>query len=743
MSPKKVPIPPKTQESLIHDAKFVNSGNPETYEYESKKIITEGGKLYQDQIYGAKVLTPLAVEIIDTPEFQRLGGIKQLGFANVAYRGAENTRLAHSIGTYFVTRTIMRRIVQNHERFGFEFFEHPGKHLSEDFRLIPRNAYDGEPPDKISHQSKWRGLTEVVSIAALLHDITHVPFGHTLEDEFDNIYLKHDKLAGPRLFKFLFDEKSCLKKVFDAKDNWIQSISNDDLKKLIYVILSWKDRVDVKKFTGISFEYLLKTELKNCNVGDPRNQRLKDLMDWHNQFVKKKMFHPFMSDVIANTICADLLDYLPRDRMNLGMEYQQHNRIQRFLTIGQGTLYPPNEGLRLSILVTRSRKGGQRPDVATAVLKIMRERYEMSERVYHHHKKAAASSMLVKLVEICGKPRDDENVYPAPWTSEEHEANPEPHILHFSDSSLIDYLGNKPITKELRWLQRKLYLGLKYKRKDIYRTLLVLDTDLIVKDSPHTVGHISTELRSERKRDIERQLSSAANATYGEVLIYCPDSDMQSKEVHARLQLIVGQILPLSAQQKVFAYNEDVRVLQQYYKELWRSYIFVSKEIFNDKAKCQTIIDTFCRIYKIRETAAYQKVREYKLDSDEDIVVRFMEPITQFLYNPDNGGLPFNDTPTPIISSFMRKILKRYDEIRAQKDPHGTLSSLFIVAALENHIDGIGDRVQKENLKKYIKEVSEGRRTFPLQRAGEPYKTFNEFNQRLLIDALGLEQDIP
>jgi hypothetical protein len=30
-------------------------------------------KLYQDEIYGSKELTPLATAIIDTPEFQRLG----------------------------------------------------------------------------------------------------------------------------------------------------------------------------------------------------------------------------------------------------------------------------------------------------------------------------------------------------------------------------------------------------------------------------------------------------------------------------------------------------------------------------------------------------------------------------------------------------------------------------------------------------------------------------------------------
>ena len=42
-------------------------------------MAAELGKLYQDQLYGAKVLGPLAVAVIDTLEFQRLAGLRQLG----------------------------------------------------------------------------------------------------------------------------------------------------------------------------------------------------------------------------------------------------------------------------------------------------------------------------------------------------------------------------------------------------------------------------------------------------------------------------------------------------------------------------------------------------------------------------------------------------------------------------------------------------------------------------------------
>jgi len=200
----------------------------------------EVGKLYQDPIYGAKVLSRLAVAIVDCPEFQRLAWLKQLGFSDIVYRGAVHTRFQHSIGTYFICRTLLRRIVQNHERLGLE---HPGEALSPRLRYVPGNS--DLPKSLTTHQSKWRGMSEVVSAAALIHDLTHVPYGHTLEDEFAGIYPRHDSLAAPRMYEMLFHESSGLSSVFsDVREPWLPELSNEELRQLIYVILSWKESIE-------------------------------------------------------------------------------------------------------------------------------------------------------------------------------------------------------------------------------------------------------------------------------------------------------------------------------------------------------------------------------------------------------------------------------------------------------------------------------------------------------------------
>jgi hypothetical protein len=180
----------------------------------------------------------------------------------------------------------------------------------------------------------------------------------------------------------LFNPLSDLARVFsDTRSAWMQRFSNTELRQLIYVLLNWKDDIDAPS----GFEGVAAREVKKAG-GGTAIRRLEELSAWYKKFTETGAFHPFRSDVVGNTICADLLDYLPRDRQHLGMEPRLHTRLQRYLTIRPGTLYE-NEGLRVSIMVTRKGHGGQRRDVATAVLDIMRERYEMAERVYYHHKK--------------------------------------------------------------------------------------------------------------------------------------------------------------------------------------------------------------------------------------------------------------------------------------------------------------------------------------------------------------------
>ena len=90
---------------------------------------------------------------------------------------------------------------------------------------------------------------ERTEVAALLHDIGHVPFGHTLEDEFPGVYERHDILGGARLYSLVMKEDSEINRILRSCNIWEHDalgrthLSNQEVIDLIYVILSWKEQL--------------------------------------------------------------------------------------------------------------------------------------------------------------------------------------------------------------------------------------------------------------------------------------------------------------------------------------------------------------------------------------------------------------------------------------------------------------------------------------------------------------------
>ena len=58
----------------------------------------------RDPLHNNIRLDPLARELIETPAFQRLRYVRQLGLAFLVYPGATHTRFEHALGTYHLAR---------------------------------------------------------------------------------------------------------------------------------------------------------------------------------------------------------------------------------------------------------------------------------------------------------------------------------------------------------------------------------------------------------------------------------------------------------------------------------------------------------------------------------------------------------------------------------------------------------------------------------------------------------------
>jgi HD superfamily phosphohydrolase len=191
-------------------------------------------KIIRDSIHGNIKINGLFVDLLSSPEIQRLSNIKQLGLAHLVFPGAHHTRLEHSIGVFHMASLIT-------------------------------DALNLEEEDKI-----------LIKCAGLLHDIGHGPFSHTLESilreslNVDHVGLTQKLILGEYdIFqeneKNLFNISSNVSEILDKHKldkNQIISIIKGDYEKKPFCAELLNGVIDVDQldyllrdayYTGVSY----------------------------------------------------------------------------------------------------------------------------------------------------------------------------------------------------------------------------------------------------------------------------------------------------------------------------------------------------------------------------------------------------------------------------------------------------------------------------------------------------------
>jgi HD superfamily phosphohydrolase len=197
-------------------------------------------KTIRDAVHGDMRFDDSEIALVDARVVQRLRGIKQLGTSSLVYPSATHTRFEHSLGTCWVTK----RLIDELARSGFAL---------------------------------GAAEVQVARLAALLHDVTHVPFGHTFEDE---------------------------RRLLDRHD--------EDRARLDF-FLDHPSLGPVLERSGVG------REVRALLRGEPG-------------------LPPYVRQLVTGTVCADLLDYLKRDAYHCGLVLGYDDRIFNYFAIADDQL---------------------------------------------------------------------------------------------------------------------------------------------------------------------------------------------------------------------------------------------------------------------------------------------------------------------------------------------------------------------------------------------------------------------
>jgi len=444
------------------------------------KIDLSPFKTFPLALRGDVKLNKLETEIVQTEDFRRLAGLKQLGTTYLVYPSATHTRFEHSIGTLGWTDLLIQKIRENPQN-------------ADDEKTIPLED------------------TALARLLALLHDVTHVPFGHTLESEAG--ILKNHEQDDERIERFL------------GRDSPIGRI--------------------------------ILRELGNdlCNL-------LMRLIKTSHKDVETLSEHAYIADIVKNTLCADLLDYMERDSWHCTLQLGFARRFLNYLYIA-----PVDRSRRLVVRLWKEREQRHRIDLANELVDMLQARFSLGQAVYYHHAKCISSAMISRAVwSAMNAARPDKLSLKQLWT--------------MSDNELLSYLTNfeDPVLQKLasqlkkRWLFKR--SGFVVRREEAES--VAAPTDWLAYLREHY--YENPKLRAKE----EDNLAELSGYEPGDVLIYCPHPDMSLKSAET-LVLWKGEPRPLY-EIDMTDIRDRISLLDNLHKNLWTFQVFVNPHYEPEKS---------------------------------------------------------------------------------------------------------------------------------------------------------------
>lgn len=542
----------------------ISSASPSTKEDRQEIFIPVSGFVW---------LYPEEIKVLNHPAFQRLGNIYQLGHTFLVYRGATHKRFEHAIGTLHVVQRMIDAVNHN---------------CAKDDKRNNRKRSGDNPGIKIKLNEE-----RFIRLGALLHDIGHIALGHTIEDELCLVN-KHDSDAR-------------LKLIFNDNDKkWVAG-DVDSLGALIDKEFAKYVPDDLKSIKPSTIVHLLISkppkENKSGSLKEEEYGRERTSIQ-QSSSIRLEVCR----DMIGNTICADLLDYLHRDWYHVGKPKTFDERILQYMEVvgdGKDVNGHPKVSSTNEFVISIGKRPKIRTDAVSAILELLEWRYQLAESVHFHRTKLATAAML------------DRALYEL-WKGDESEANRdvEKIMLPLSEEQLLlecltraeTVVNSEQATaraKERAKTAKKLLLALKDRR--LYTNLctyifddLSPDIRKIVRDKyaksplePNTAPSDRTSALRILEDDFERER--------GSIVMYCPTEGMSAKiaEVKIKVNNVVKKFNDYEQENNDQLTGGHLDAQLKRYGRLWRVHFFIDrkeKEDLKEKGLFETLLLTIDKL---------------------------------------------------------------------------------------------------------------------------------------------------
>ncbi|KAE9006428.1 Deoxynucleoside triphosphate triphosphohydrolase [Phytophthora rubi] len=248
-------------------------------------------KLFNDQVHGYIKVNGLCVSLMDTPQFQRLRDLKQLGTLYYVFPGASHNRFEHSLGVSFLSGQTVERFRQQQP----------------ELELTQRDA-------------------RLLSAAGLLHDLGHGPFSHVFEHEFMPRVAAARGYGSADAPTYHHEDMSLRMIEYMVDDNNID-MERDDVRFIQQLIVGAKETHMGSRVDSRGYLYEIVANGRNCIDVDKFDYLARDML---NLFGLRKVFDfsrlTMFNRVIGNEICyhtsvnLDIYDMFQQ-------RYQMHKQI--------------------------------------------------------------------------------------------------------------------------------------------------------------------------------------------------------------------------------------------------------------------------------------------------------------------------------------------------------------------------------------------------------------------------------